>query len=184
MGLYDDFRQYFVPEEEDHEDLAIEGNMFFKVDEADIVAAEKRMGVRFPEALRAFYREIGSGQLKCSAAEPGVEVGYCANFVTYPTEVARLYLKEHEHWAPSHDDLADHMASGSDDPPPTHRDLADDGEVPFFEIDERDYLVFRPASDQPDAVRFARGGNIVAADFREFMTRLHEDPRYFLELEE
>ena len=38
-------------------------NDFYPTTEADIAAAERQMGFSFPDQLRLFYKEVGSGLL-------------------------------------------------------------------------------------------------------------------------
>jgi hypothetical protein len=139
-------------EERDHP------NVFYPVAEGEIVDAESRLGVRLPEQLRTFYHEVGYGFFK--SARPLTERSgftYINRFLA-PSQVADLLTGQDEEVSPS--------------------EGFDEGELPFFEVGDRLYLVIRPSTRHPNQVCWPYGDQI-SEDLIEFTKRLAVNPRFY-----
>ena len=134
-------------------------NWFMPVSEDEIRAAEQRMGMSFPDALRQFYLEVGSGFLRATEGEKRVTAN--VNRILDPAEAAALRLGEVEGSAPL--------------------EGFEEGDVPVFEVGDQLFLVMRPSTAKPDAVYWMYGEQ-VAPTFEDFVRRMYfEDPDYFKE---
>lgn len=47
-------------------------NDFYSIEEAQIIKAEDKMGLKFPEELRAFYKEVGYGFISDGSDDCGI----------------------------------------------------------------------------------------------------------------
>ena len=131
-------------------------NFFSPVSEKVVVEAERRIGVQFAPALRAFYLQVGCGFLKRSVDG---RVASTFNRIVGPLSVADAHVGESE--------MAPPEGFGSD-------------ELPVFEVSEESFIVMRPWGRDVDAV-YRRDGSVVASGFMEFVRRLFfEDPEFFL----
>src|SRR5262245_4564494 len=98
-------------------------NAFYPIDEEEIAASDRRLGYQLPEQLRAFHREVGYGFFKTSNPQgPRGEYNYINRFLA-PSQIADMLLGEDEAVMPG--------------------EGFDDGEIPFFEVGDRLYLVLR-----------------------------------------
>lgn len=133
-------------------------NRFERVGLDELRSAETTLGRDLPVPLRRFYLEIGAGSLRVSSDATAVRDH--PNRFLYPEEIAGLLSGEHE-WAPE--------------------EGFDDGELPFFEVGDKLFLVMRPGSSQPNAVFWPFGG-LVEVEFARFVRRMYfEHPRYFVD---
>ncbi|WP_146117663.1 MULTISPECIES: SMI1/KNR4 family protein [Pirellulaceae] len=130
-------------------------NVRFPVTAEDIESAERRIGNPFPEQLRKFFCQIGSGFLKAPQSDTSrTDFKYINRFLD-PDEVAELFLGEDEDIFPS--------------------EGFDDGELPFFEIGDRLYLVLR------DGQVCWPFGDVISQNLLAFVTELANNPRFYHE---
>lgn len=142
----------------DGEEFPEHPNVRFPVSGADVKNAEYRVGVQFPNQLRAFFSEIGCGFLKASQTDSArTEFNYINRFLD-PNEVAELYLGVNEDLSPS--------------------EGFDDGELPFFEIGDQLYLVVRRDGDNDNQVCWPLG-EVICDDLVTFVSKLVHDPRFY-----
>lgn len=126
---------------------------FMVVDDEAIHEAEVALGLRFPDSLRAFYREIGYGWL-ADEARPAIR-----NLFIHPLDIVDLVRGE----------------SGFAPPEPFL-----DGDLPFFDAGGDRFLVMRPASSEPDVIFLgSSAGPRVAENLVEFCRSLEVDPAFF-----
>jgi antitoxin YxxD len=133
-------------------------NVFYPVTDAEIATSEQRLGYELPQQLQTFHREVGYGFFKSSSPESrGSEYNYINRFLA-PSQVADLLLGNDEEVMPS--------------------EGFDDGEIPFFEVGDRLYLVLRPNSSHSAQVCWPYGDK-VSDDLIEFTERLALNPRCY-----
>lgn len=178
MRTFDAFKRYVFDTDniEPGKGIVFAGNMFMEVSESEITESEAKLGFRFPEGLRQFYLEIGSGQLRCPASDPDGPEMANPNLLLDPSDVAGLYLKDGE-TLPLFPIEEDQLSK--DEVVELQFEVADDGELPFFDMGDMIYLVTRPHSDDPEAVYLAHDGNQVAKDMYDLMEKLHANPNLF-----
>ena len=134
MGKYDYLKQYV------NNKAPRPRNDFKPCTNVEINNQEKRLGFKFPRALKEFWLEIGYGLLHISKIG---EESSGNNEVLSPKKVADMILLRHE-----------------DQVLPDIEELFDEGwidiekeEIIFFEIgDSSDFLVMKPNSFKPDGV--------------------------------
>jgi antitoxin YxxD len=133
-------------------------NVFFPVSQGDVLEAEARLGRVFPDELKAFFKEIGCGFLKAGLPERSrTRFNYLNRFLD-PREIADVSSGIDEDLTPSEGFAAN--------------------ELPFFEIADQLYLVFRSSGDRPNAICWSLGREI-APDLAEFVRQLTIDPRFY-----
>lgn len=131
-------------------------NVRFPVSAEDIESAERRMGNPVAEQLREFFSEIGSGFLKASQSDTSrTGFNYINRFLD-PDEIAELLLGEDEDILPS--------------------EGFDDGELPFFEVGDRLYLVMR------EGQVCWPFGDVISENLLTFVTELANNPRFYHEV--
>ena len=139
----------------------------------EINKQEKRLGFKFPKALKEFWLNIGYGALRKS--KNNEITGGNGNFILSPKEVADMILLRHE-----------------DQVLPDIEELFDEGwiniekeEIIFFEIgNSSSFLVMKPNSIKPDGI-YDMYGWLLVDSFEEFIWRLyHESPDFHLYLED
>jgi hypothetical protein len=136
-------------------------NDFYPVPPLEIEAAELRMGYPFPNELRSFFLEIGSGFYRQGAKDADVD-RFLINRIIPPNEVADLVCEVENSRRP--------MGGLLDD------------EMPFMDIGDRDYLILWPKSDCPNRV-YGMRGELIANSLVEFFDKLHDSAGFFVELE-
>jgi hypothetical protein len=133
-------------------------NPYYPVSDAEITVSESKLGYQLPEQLRNFHRQVGYGFFK--SASPQVRGGnynYINRFLA-PSQIADLLLGNDEESTPS--------------------EGFGDGEIPFFEVGDRLYLVIRPSPSHPNQVAWPFG-DVVSDDLYEFTRRLAANPRFY-----
>ncbi|HUE74939.1 MAG TPA: SMI1/KNR4 family protein [Pirellulaceae bacterium] len=131
-------------------------NLFLPVSIDEIESAERRLGYEFPSELRAFYCEVGYGFWSQGVQDAEAD-RYVINRVIPPYEVAELVCNQENELRP-------------------HGGLAE-GELPFFDLGERDYFVIKSHSDNPNRVWFY--DTVLTESVVEFFDRLYERARFY-----
>ena len=143
-------------------------NSFSIITAQDIKNAENKLGFEFPNHLKEFWLEIGSGVLNKSLN--GLEAFDYANFILPPKQIADIMLlkDDSEFVIPG---LSEYFEEG----------YIKDDDIIFFEIgDMSSFLVMKPNSDKSNAV-YDMIGRVIEEDFERFIWRLyHESPDYYL----
>ena len=133
-------------------------NVYYPVSEEEIAASESKLGHQLPEQLRAFHREIGYGFFKSATTQiRGQNFNYINRFLA-PSQIADLLLGNDEESMPS--------------------EGFDDGEIPFFEVGDRLYMVIRPSPTHANQVTWPFGDR-VSDDLVEFTKSLAANPRFY-----
>jgi hypothetical protein len=163
MVKYDYLKKYVV-----EKSPGAEINSFYKVEDEEIKNAEEKLGYKFPEELKEFWREIGSGLFRSSVPEKGITQKDWVNALLYPSEIATILLEgaESELILPEAYERFEGLRS--------------EGDFIFFEIaDSSSFLVMN--FNKPGVFRFR--GNKIADSLEEFVHRLyHESPTYYLNI--
>lgn len=137
------------------------GNVFCPIeDQKDIELAEVTLALDLPAQLKAFYAEIGSGQLQTGSNGDTSDF----NWIASPKELVKI-LKGTSDWLMPYSQLE----------PDT---------LPFFQRDVDLFLCLKPKSDNPNAVWWMWGelmpnGGKICDSLVEFFQRLVEDPNWF-----
>ncbi len=126
-------------------------NRFWPVKESEILRAEARIGVRFPQTLRSFFEESG-----CGFYSQGTD----------DKEWNRSLINR----LVSPDGIADLMCDEVNNTRPPEGFC--DGEMPFFDTGERTYLVIYPKASTPERVYWSGGLIVAAEDLEEFYSKL------------
>ena len=147
----------------------VNDNWFSPLEELEITSAEQKLGQRFPEELRRFYQDIGTGMLRSPHIRPEGYEFYGKNEIL-PPYIAVDYsqgILEHP------DDEFYYMAESA------YEDLTP-GDLPFFEIgDSSSFMVMKLHSDNPNAVWFM-GAEKIEDSFEQFIYKLYyEGPNYY-----
>lgn len=139
-------------------------NFFQKVGDSEIIKSEGKLGYKFPDSLKQFWKKIGCGFLKCTSSGINKSTSDNDNRVMDPTSIADIILLKEE--------------SGLILPEAPEYMAPD--EMPFFEVGNlSSFLYMKPKSDKPNAVWGY--GEIIEEDFEKFIWRLyHESPTYYL----
>jgi len=153
-------------------------NFFNPVSNKEIEETEKGLGFVFPNDLKFFYKEIGSGCLRNSNKVSLDHKSYLYNMIMPPEVSARFYcaVRDREIDEPPHFNEEYYMSTEAvEDFEP--------GDLPFFEIgDSSSFLIMKPHSDNPNAV-WADKYTKIEDSFERFIWRLyHEDPGYYGEI--
>lgn len=131
--------------------------VMYPVPPDNILRAEERLGFEFPEQLRLFFRECGCGFVKTSL-DGSRTSGSNANRFLSPGSIADLLLGIDVEAIPG--------------------EGFGDGEIPFFEIEHRLFLVILPVIDFPCQIRWSRG-NVISTSLVEFVSSLLQNPRFY-----
>jgi SMI1 / KNR4 family (SUKH-1) len=129
-------------------------------DRTEIFLAEQFLGTALPAELRAFYLEIGEGQLQ-TGTNGGVSD---FNWVASPSELVKI-MQGTSDWLMPYTQLE----------PKT---------LPFFQRGVDSFLCIKPQSDNPNAVwkmwgELMPNGGKICDSLVEFFERLVEDPNWF-----
>ena len=161
MGKYEYLKKYI----NNTTDLAPR-NIFTSVDLQDIKNAQKRLGFEFPESLKEFWLEIGTGVINKSINGKV----YYVNYIFSPEQIADIMLlrEESDYILP---EAVEYIEKG----------YIKDDDIIFFEVgDMSSFLVMKPSSDKPDAV-YDEIGALIEEHFEKFIWRLYyESPDYYL----
>lgn len=141
-------------------------NGFDQETELDIKRAEKRINRKFPESLKKFWLEIGSGYL--TESKNGLVRDDWANEILEPKAVADLMLDEGEIG----------MRPGTRE---SFEDIPN--AIPFMHLDEgMFYLYMLPGSDAVYDLH-GEGDGKIEEHFEDLIWKMyHIDPVYFLNL--
>jgi hypothetical protein len=150
-----------------HNDL--KGTYFFSISENEIKLAEEKMEKKFPDQLRSFYQEIGSGILSCGVQYPEMLAESIDNRILPPRIAADYMLGILQH--PEDNDY--YMAESA-------YELLELGDLPFFEIgDSSSFMIMKLNSENPNAVWFM-GHEKIEDSFEKFIWNLYyNDPSYY-----
>jgi hypothetical protein len=161
MVKYDYLKKYVV-----EKSPGAEINSFYKVEDEEIKNAEEKLGYKFPEELKEFWREIGSGLFRSSVPEKGITQKDWVNALLYPSEIATILLEGAESEMISEEML----------------DLLEEDEVPFFNVTGFDYLTYKTTDE---SFKVYNLGIKVADSLEEFVHQLYyESPTYYLNIED
>lgn len=136
-------------------------NIFYPLqDEFEIDLAERELGITLPSELKAFYREIGEGQLQTGVNGDVSDFNWVAN----PIELVKINRGKSDWLMPY--------------------SLIEPDTLPFFQRDVDLFLCLHPKSDNPNAVWWMWGeklpnGGKICDSLVEFFQRLVEDPNWF-----
>jgi hypothetical protein len=161
MSNYDYLKKYIIPRW-----TSQDGNTFSQVNIVEILDAEKRLNTQFPEELKQFWIEIGTGFFEATSPEIGMHQNEYPNRLLPPDEIALILTEGAESGLITEEVL----------------EYIDEEELPFFEIcDHSSFLYIRPNSDKPNAV-YGLGGDIVEDSIETFIWKLyHVSPTYYLD---
>lgn len=137
-------------------------NIFGYVTEEEIQKAERRLGFKFPDELRAFYLEVGDGYFGHNHDFSATQEVY-ANRLLDPGSVADIKL----------------LGYDSGQITPEAEFFPED--LPFFEIaDGNDFFVLKPQSYTPNKV-YDMFGTPIEDSFEKFIWRLYyESPTFYI----
>ena len=159
MKKYDYLKKYINSKDEE-----AGNNVFYPILEDEILKAEKKLGYTFPEELKEFWREIGSGFLWSSDPEKGIIQKTYPNRFSPPSEIASILLEGSESELISEEML----------------ELLEEDEVPFFNITGFDYLTYKTTDESFKVYNLSIK---VADSLEEFVHRLYyESPTYYLNI--
>ena len=144
-------------------------NIFYRLDSGELEEAEAILGQPFPDQLRKFYQELGSGRLVRPYNSPE-GYSFCnANEILSPSVVAHLGRGELE-W-----EGQEYWMSEST------FELLQPGDLPFFEIgNSSSFMIMKLNSNNPNAVWYM-GDEKIEDSLERFIHRLYyEDPLYYM----
>jgi hypothetical protein len=146
----------------------LKGTYFLPVPENQISLAEEKIGMKFPDQLRSFYREIGTGILSCGEKYPEMLADSVDNCILPPNIAVDYMLGVLQH--PEGDYYMSESAY----------ELLQPGDLPFFEIsDSSSFMIMKLNSDNPNAVWFM-GHEKIEDSFEKFIWNLYYDhPSYY-----
>jgi hypothetical protein len=148
------------------------GNLFYQVTEQEILEGEKILGYPFPAELKAFWREVGCGNL-CAPHnhDPKQEIPIDGNAILPPKAVANfakgvLFWDGQEHWMSE----------------TTYEYFIESGYLPFFEIsDSSSFMVMKTRSDNPGAIWLDTGSKIEDSLEKFIHNLYYKNPFYYVE---
>lgn len=141
--------------------LQLYENVFCPLQDQHVIdQTERELGVTLPSELKAFYREIGEGQLQTGTN------GHVSDFnwVAGPSELVKIVQGESD-WLMPYSQLEPNT-------------------LPFFQRDVDLFLCLHPMSNNPNAVWWMWGekmpnGGKICDSLVEFFQRLVDDPNWF-----
>lgn len=155
-------------------------NYFGRVTAEEIMQVENKVNFKFPESLKEFWLEIGSGAIKQTIN--GVVDRSCNNYICSPTQIADLmYIMSKEDGYLDEGELPELTVFMT----PEACEYFEEGDLPFFEIgDSSSFLMMKPNSGKPEAI-YNILGRIVAENMEQFIWKLyHESPTFYLNIED
>lgn len=127
---------------------------FYKLTENDIKEAEERLGLAFPDELKAFYKEVGYGFLDVNNKNS-------FNRMLDPHSVADIRFREGIYeYDPDLDDIYE-----------------EEDELVFYEVNEGVYLTIDLGNKKQSPVYYL--GTKIADSFGEFLEKMNKDTDYF-----
>ncbi len=157
MKKYDYLKKYIKPKNEE-----AGNNAFYPISEDEILKSEEKLKVSFPEELKEFWRNIGSGFLWSSVPEKGIVQRSYPNRFSPPSEIASILLEGAESGLISEEAL----------------ELLGKEDVPFFNVLGFDYICYKTTDSK---FRVYNLGTKIADSLEEFVHRLYyESPTYYL----
>ncbi|MDT0111341.1 SMI1/KNR4 family protein [Listeria booriae] len=135
---------------------SIEGNEFYELDKSEVRLVESELGIEFPVALKDFYNEVGYGFLKNSGSN--------VNRLMDPESVRdfRLRVNDFEFF-----------------PDIEIYDKYEEGKLIFFEASETALMSI--GTEKTDS-RIYYYDVPIADSLGEFLIKMVEDDKYYLEL--
>ncbi|MBC1890590.1 hypothetical protein HCJ46_00990 [Listeria booriae] len=135
---------------------SIEGNEFYELDKSEVRLVESELGIEFPVALKDFYNEVGYGFLKNSGSN--------VNRLMDPESVRdfRLRVNDFEFF-----------------PDIEIYDEYEEGKLIFFEASETALMSI--GTEKTDS-RIYYYDVPIADSLEEFLIKMVEDDKYYLEL--
>ncbi|MGP1910108.1 SMI1/KNR4 family protein [Metabacillus sp. JX24] len=132
---------------------------FYELQKNDVLKAEERLGIRIPEELKDFYREVGYGFIKKSHRN-------AINRVMDPDTIADITLREGIY---EHDPDLDGI-------------YEDEDRLVFLEVNEGVYLTLGLDSQEQTPVYYFE--TLIASSLKEFFMKMDRDPDYYIEMDE
>ena len=145
--MYEFLKKYVVNDvKEENNEIYI----FYPVSESDITDAEKRMGFKFPNSLKQFYREIGYGFMAYG--------GNNINRIMHPDDIADYFCD---------DEVYDYV----------DKEYYEKDELVFFHISGQDFLTMvYDGKKEGEILCFHRK---IADSFEDFISKMYAEPNYF-----
>ena len=142
-------------------------NSFYVIEDSEIEKQEKRLGIKFPNQLKQFWKEIGCGFLRYPEKVPDGYEFSGINRIASPSNTVDMVLLGQESGSILHDIWQE----------------LEQGDLPFFEIiDACRFLVVKTNSDNPNAV-YTNTGIKIEDSLERFIWRLyHENPSFYNEI--
>jgi antitoxin YxxD len=131
-------------------------NIMYPLTIEEIEAAESTMGLAFPSELRQFYIEAGCGFWK-QGAKDAARIPSAINRIAEPADIAGMICE------PDY---------------PTRPRYIEHGDIPFFDMGDRDYLLVNALSENPNQVLW-QDGSLMIASVEEFFGRLYDHADYY-----
>jgi hypothetical protein len=155
-----EFMKHLVVIPEPDKVYPLYANVFCRVDQSEVELAEQALKSPLPEQLRAFYLEIGEGQLQTGSSGAVSD----NNLVAAPSELIEIINGTSE-WLMPYSQIEPNT-------------------LPFFQRGVDSFLCLKPRSDNPNAVWHMWGelmpnGGKICDSLVEFFERLVEDPNWF-----
>lgn len=127
-------------------------HVFYPVTEEDILLAEERMGRKIPDAMKAFYVEIGYG---------------------YFEDTSECYID----LLMSPKQIADYVCAEGDYIYAEEREFFKDNEMVFFEVDSNCHIVIKCEGEERGKIYM--GNRKIAEDFSEFVNHIFEKSNWY-----
>ncbi|MBC1565806.1 SMI1/KNR4 family protein [Listeria booriae] len=135
---------------------SIEGNEFYELDKSEVRLVESELGIEFPVALKDFYNEVGYGFLKNSGSN--------VNRLMDPESVRDFRLRVNDfEFFPDIEIYDEH----------------EEGKLIFFEASETALMSI--GTEKTDS-RIYYYDVPIADSLEEFLIKMVEDDKYYLEL--
>ena len=128
-------------------------NDFYPIEEAQIIKAEDKMGLKFPEELRAFYKEVGYGFISDGSDDCGI------NRLMAPLGCASIRLREDYYEA---------------DPDLEMYEIYEKNSIIFYEFNEG---VYGAIGMEDGKIYFA--SNVIADSLTEFLEKMSINTEYW-----
>ncbi|MBC1291486.1 SMI1/KNR4 family protein [Listeria booriae] len=135
---------------------SIEGNEFYELDKSEVTLVESELGIEFPVALKDFYNEVGYGFLKNSGSN--------VNRLMDPESVRDFKLRVNDFEFFPDIEIYDEY---------------EEGKLIFFEASETALMSI--GTEKTDS-RIYYYDVPIADSLEEFLIKMVEDDKYYLEL--
>ncbi|HDR7785351.1 MULTISPECIES: SMI1/KNR4 family protein [Bacillus] len=130
---------------------------FFKLQENELIVAEKRLGFAFPNELRNFYLEVGYGFIKGNNVD-------AINRIMDPDTIADITLREGIY----------------EFDPDLEGIYEEEDKLVFYEVNEGVYLTLDLNTPQQTPVYFFE--TQIADSLEEFIRKINQDTEYFVNM--